>query len=87
MFGWGPYFHRISLQLRFFLYISVHLLLKIHPKTKHNTNNSYCDKGDVYRRDEIDRSHYPVFHQMEGVRMFPELKGKSREEADKIVGN
>ncbi|GAA5897758.1 hypothetical protein JCM6882_000088 [Rhodosporidiobolus microsporus] len=22
--------------------------------------------ADVYRRDEIDRSHYPVFHQMEG---------------------
>jgi phenylalanyl-tRNA synthetase alpha subunit len=26
--------------------------------------------GDVYRRDEIDASHYPVFHQMEGVRIF-----------------
>lgn len=26
--------------------------------------------GDVYRRDEIDRSHYPVFHQMEAVRLF-----------------
>lgn len=26
--------------------------------------------GDVYRRDEIDPSHYPVFHQMEGVRLF-----------------
>ncbi|XP_062311998.1 phenylalanine--tRNA ligase, mitochondrial-like isoform X1 [Osmerus eperlanus] len=26
--------------------------------------------GDVYRRDEIDGSHYPVFHQMEGVRLF-----------------
>jgi phenylalanyl-tRNA synthetase alpha chain len=26
--------------------------------------------GDVYRRDEIDRSHYPVFHQMEGVQLF-----------------
>jgi phenylalanyl-tRNA synthetase alpha chain len=26
--------------------------------------------GDVYRRDEIDRSHYPVFHQMEGVKVF-----------------
>ncbi len=23
--------------------------------------------GDVYRKDEIDSSHYPVFHQMEGV--------------------
>jgi phenylalanyl-tRNA synthetase alpha chain len=26
--------------------------------------------GDVYRRDEIDGSHYPVFHQMEGVKLF-----------------
>ncbi|XP_077100241.1 phenylalanine--tRNA ligase, mitochondrial [Siphateles boraxobius] len=26
--------------------------------------------GDVYRRDEIDSRHYPVFHQMEGVRLF-----------------
>lgn len=26
--------------------------------------------GDVYRRDSIDASHYPVFHQMEGVRVF-----------------
>lgn len=31
--------------------------------------------GDVYRRDEIDVTHFPVFHQMEGVRVFdaPEL--------------
>lgn len=29
--------------------------------------------GDVYRRDEIDRTHYPVFHQMEGVRFFNNL--------------
>lgn len=26
--------------------------------------------GDVYRRDEIDSNHYPVFHQMEGVRLY-----------------
>lgn len=25
--------------------------------------------GDVYRRDEIDRSHYPVFHQVDAVRL------------------
>lgn len=27
----------------------------------------YLLTADVYRRDEIDRSHYPVFHQMEGA--------------------
>ena len=26
--------------------------------------------GDVYRRDEIDATHYPVFHQVEGVRLM-----------------
>ena len=26
--------------------------------------------GDVYRKDEVDRTHYPAFHQMEGVRIF-----------------
>ena len=26
--------------------------------------------GDVYRRDEIDATHYPVFHQVEGVRLI-----------------
>merc|ERR1712176_1109130 len=41
--------------------------------------------GDVYRRDEIDSSHYPAFHQLEGVRLFPEeemvgAEGKSGEE-------
>lgn len=25
--------------------------------------------GDVYRKDDIDATHYPVFHQMEGVKL------------------
>ncbi|KAL5713873.1 phenylalanine--tRNA ligase [Ranunculus cassubicifolius] len=34
--------------------------------------------GDVYRRDSIDSTHYPVFHQMEGFRVFtPEEWEKS----------
>lgn len=28
---------------------------------------SFLLTGDVYRRDSIDASHYPVFHQMEGL--------------------
>ncbi|XP_062503855.1 phenylalanine--tRNA ligase, mitochondrial-like [Corticium candelabrum] len=32
--------------------------------------NAFLLSGDVYRRDEIDSTHYPVFHQMEGVRLF-----------------
>jgi hypothetical protein len=37
--------------------------------------------GDVYRRDSIDATHYPVFHQMEGVRIFspPDWEGAGLE--------
>ena len=31
--------------------------------------------GDVYRKDTVDRTHYPAFHQMEGVRVFTDLMG------------
>eukprot|EP00455_Lapot_gusevi_P013820 TRINITY_DN1681_c0_g1_i5.p1 TRINITY_DN1681_c0_g1~~TRINITY_DN1681_c0_g1_i5.p1 ORF type:complete len:405 (+),score=76.80 TRINITY_DN1681_c0_g1_i5:56-1216(+) len=31
---------------------------------------SFLVFGDVYRRDEIDASHYPVFHQLEAVRLW-----------------
>ncbi len=27
--------------------------------------------GDVYRKDSIDQYHYPIFHQVEGVKLFP----------------
>lgn len=38
-------------------------------------NGKFITIGDVYRRDEIDSVHYPVFHQVEGVCLFsrPEL--------------
>ncbi|KAH8811662.1 hypothetical protein F5884DRAFT_831450 [Xylogone sp. PMI_703] len=35
-----------------------------------NESEGYLISADVYRRDAIDRSHYPVFHQMEGARMW-----------------
>ena len=33
-------------------------------------SDGYLISADVYRRDEVDRSHYPVFHQMEGARVW-----------------
>ena len=33
---------------------------------------AFLCSGDVYRRDEIDATHFPVFHQMEGVRVYGE---------------
>lgn len=36
--------------------------------------------GDCYRRDEIDRTHYPVFHQIEGVKIHHSPVGERDEE-------
>lgn len=36
--------------------------------------------GDVYRRDEIDSTHYPAFHQMEGVKLFNDFQLPSKGE-------
>lgn len=32
--------------------------------------DSFLVYGKVFRRDEVDGNHYPVFHQMEGVKLF-----------------
>ncbi|CAF1073379.1 unnamed protein product [Adineta steineri] len=32
--------------------------------------NAFLCIGDVYRRDSIDPTHYPIFHQCEGVQLF-----------------
>ena len=34
---------------------------------KNNPEKGYTICADVFRRDSIDRSHFPVFHQMEGA--------------------
>ena len=52
-------------------------------------SEGYTISADVYRRDAIDRSHYPVFHQMEGARMWDRRKvpgGNVAETAWKDVG-
>ena len=42
--------------------------------------------GDVYRKDTVDRTHYPAFHQMEGVRVydFETIGAKNQKEAKLI---
>mmetsp|Transcript_37934 Transcript_37934/g.72691 ORF Transcript_37934/g.72691 Transcript_37934/m.72691 type:complete len:454 (-) Transcript_37934:117-1478(-) len=37
-------------------------------------NTRFLVTGDVYRRDSIDATHYPAFHQMEGVRVFEQAE-------------
>ncbi|OAD57091.1 putative phenylalanine--tRNA ligase, mitochondrial, partial [Eufriesea mexicana] len=55
-------------------YINQNTLLRGHT-TAHQTElismglNNFLVIGDVYRRDEINSTHYPVFHQVDGVRL------------------
>ncbi|AAS51615.2 ADL305Cp [Eremothecium gossypii ATCC 10895] len=62
-------------------YINKEHLLRTHTSAHEmecfgNIRNGATEKpgflisADVYRRDEIDRTHYPGFHQMEGARMW-----------------
>lgn len=54
-------------------YINKDTVLRTHTSAhevdvfRANTSDGYTVSADVYRRDAVDRSHYPVFHQMEGA--------------------
>lgn len=53
-------------------YVDENKVLRTHTSAHQCTllesgKKKFIVTGDVYRRDEIDRCHYPVFHQMEGV--------------------
>ncbi|XP_063708052.1 probable phenylalanine--tRNA ligase, mitochondrial [Culicoides brevitarsis] len=55
-------------------YINQNFLFRGHT-TAHQVDlirsglDNFLIVGDVYRRDEIDSTHYPVFHQIDGVRI------------------
>lgn len=62
-------------------YLSASQLLRTHTSAhqadafREGTSPGYTIAADVYRRDEIDRSHYPIFHQMEGARSWSRADG------------
>ncbi|TFK54878.1 phenylalanyl-tRNA synthetase [Heliocybe sulcata] len=56
-------------------YINKDVMLRTHTsahevETFAKGETKWLLTADVYRRDEIDGSHYPVFHQMEGAKIF-----------------
>ncbi|KAK4152758.1 hypothetical protein C8A00DRAFT_15980 [Chaetomidium leptoderma] len=61
-------------------YINKDTLLRTHTSAheaelfRASASGGYLLSADVYRRDEVDRSHYPVFHQMEGARVWDRTK-------------
>lgn len=64
-------------------YINRNYLLRAHT-TAHQADlvrsglDNFLVCGEVYRRDEIDATHYPVFHQLDGVRTLHKDKLFSR---------
>ena len=45
-------------------------LLRKYAKDRNDKDKAFLVTGDCYRKDTIDSTHYPVFHQMEGVRIW-----------------
>lgn len=43
--------------------------------------------GDVYRKDEIDKNHYPVFHQIEGVSLGENSLERLKEDLSKLINS
>jgi len=74
-------------------YLNKSTLLRTHTSAHQaelmrNGERSFLVTGDVYRRDAIDSTHYPVFHQMEGVRIFaPQELQAQNEPPQQVVGN
>lgn len=55
-------------------YVSVDRVLRTHTSAHQVPllragNRQFLVTGDVFRKDDIDQTHYPVFHQIEGVRI------------------
>lgn len=58
-------------------YINPDTVLRCHTSAHQaellrSSEANFLVTGDVYRRDTIDATHYPVFHQMEAVRVLSE---------------
>ncbi|CCF54566.1 hypothetical protein NDA11_003961 [Ustilago hordei] len=56
-------------------YVNRNTCLRTHTsahevETFRNGHERWLYTADVYRRDEIDASHYPIFHQVEGAAIF-----------------
>jgi phenylalanyl-tRNA synthetase alpha chain len=62
-------------------YVNRNTVLRTHTSAheadifRANLSNGYLISADVYRRDAIDKSHYPAFHQMEGAYTWEKSNG------------
>lgn len=72
-------------------YVDENRVLRTHTSAHQNElmeqgHKQFLVTGDVYRKDEIDSSHYPVFHQMEGVRVLENGEDAEQELLKTLTG-
>lgn len=56
--------------------LRTHMTCHSHSLLK--SNKKFITIGDVYRKDEIDKCHYPIFHQLDGVFMINKDEDKEK---------
>lgn len=69
--------------------LRTHMTCYLYPFGKSETGESklkYITCGDVYRKDTIDSSHYPVFHQMDAFCMVPDNVDVKQELRKRLTG-
>jgi len=59
--------------------LRTHMTALMYPLVKERGYKKYVVCGDVYRKDEIDSSHYPVFHQIDGFSIVNKNKNPQTE--------
>lgn len=69
--------------------LRTHMTCYLYPLGKSESGHSklkYITCGDVYRKDTIDATHYPVFHQMDAFCMVPDDVDVKKDLRDRLGG-
>jgi phenylalanyl-tRNA synthetase alpha chain len=69
--------------------LRTHMTCYLYPLGKSETGKSqlkYITCGDVYRKDAIDATHYPVFHQIDAFCIVPPGVDVKKDLRDKLSG-
>jgi len=69
--------------------LRTHMTCYLYPLGKSESGNSklkYITCGDVYRKDTIDSSHYPVFHQIDAFCIVPDDVDVKKDLRDRLGG-
>ncbi len=69
--------------------LRTHMTCYLYPLGHSQSGESklkYITCGDVYRKDTIDSSHYPIFHQMDAFCMVPDNVDVKKDLRDRLTG-